>query len=74
MTTPTKERVRELIDKGPIIPDGVYDTRAALRHYLALLEAVDEIDELVSDEADITNSGGPNLAMRIQTILSAARL
>lgn len=37
-----------------------------------LLEALRKIKELVDDEVDITNSGGPNLAMRITQIADIA--
>jgi len=37
-----------------------------------MLEALCEIEELVDDEIDIDRNGGPNLAMRIQTIIRDA--
>lgn len=39
---------------------------------LRLRIALCEIDDLADDEVDITNNGGPNLAMRVQGIVRAA--
>jgi len=37
-----------------------------------LLEAMREIEEIADDESDITNSGGPNAAMKIAQIARSA--
>ncbi len=53
--------------EGPVMSDLLRDLQASV-----LLEALRKIKELVDDEVDITNSGGPNLAMRITQIADIA--
>jgi hypothetical protein len=42
-------------------------TKAALSKSAELIDLLAELMERIHDEADITNGGGPNLAMRLET-------
>jgi hypothetical protein len=55
-----------------MIDDPEKIANASLRQRAALIEALEEIEELVESDVDLTSKGGPNLAMRVYTVVRAA--
>jgi hypothetical protein len=51
-------------------PDKI--ANAALRQRAALIEALEEIEELVESYVDLASKGGPNLAMRVYGVARRA--
>lgn len=55
-----------------VIAQRTRDEDEAANEIRRLRAALSEIDDIADDEVDITNNGGPNLAMRVQGIARAA--